>query len=160
MVSKPLLIISENSQKTGKLSEVKCLRSCLLETHRESEICMHVYFFPLSFLFFCSVLLGIRSMREWMEEALGLCEATEASVNPTGKSGARRISRVISVEALGIIPSPLNQYWSTNEWVGVLQTRGNNNVWCIMYVSWQVTQLWSCEESAYPVDGGMSFSVL
>lgn len=36
-----------------------------------------------------------------MEEALGLCEATEASVNPTGKSGARSISRVISVEALG-----------------------------------------------------------
>lgn len=51
MVSKPLLIISKNLQKTGKLSEVKCFRSHLLETHQESEICMHVYFFPFfSFL--------------------------------------------------------------------------------------------------------------
>lgn len=47
-------------------------------------------------------------MRECTERPVGLCEASEASHNPTEKSGTRRIFRVASVETLDhpFLPSP------------------------------------------------------
>lgn len=99
-------------------------------------------------------------MREWTERAVGLCEASEASNNPTEKSGTRRIFRVVSVETMDhpfLLSTNINGILAQ---AATRNTLGQSRFLQTREISGKRVSGKSYQKSIYPVDGGMSFFVL